>query len=258
MKNILTFFFVSVSLGAFCCDKDCIESLLAKAAAFQNEFKEEEAIEILEEVLESEPKNYEALWRTSYSYIRVGWLVEEDNDEAEERRKLAFITAREFAIKAYTLSPDQYESILVLGGANAKLAKYLSLKEQIQIAWDIKDFADRMLAIDDQSADVYYFLAWWHFKVGSASSFERFMAKIFFGGLPQGADVQKGFEAIRKAIDLNPGYAVYHYDLGIFYSKTDAPEEARSCFNNALTCPSSTPEDSIYKRYATMRLENLP
>ena len=231
---------------------------LKKAEAFQEAYQYEAALEVLEEVVKLEPHNHEALWRTSFSYIRIGWLIEEDgNPDGEKRRFTAFSKARHFAERAYEINPENYESIFVLGGSKAKLAKYLPIREQIQIAWDIRDFANRMLAINDQDPNVYYFLAWWNFEIGGASSFERFMAKLFFGGLPDGASVQKGFDLMEKAIAMNPEYAVYHHDLGLFHLRTQSFEGAKAAFQNSTQCPTNSPEDSIYKRYAQKQLELL-
>jgi len=258
MKFFLSIFLAVVSFSSYACDKACIESLLHRAQVFQDKYQYEASLEVLEEVINLEPFNHEALWRASFSYIRIGWLIEEDGKQESEKRRIeAFTNARKFAIRAYEIDPENYESIFVLGGSKAKLAKYRPIKEQIQIAWDIKDFADRMLAINDQDPNVYYFLAWWNFEIGGASLFERFMAKLFFGGLPEGATVQKGFDLMEKAISLKPEYAVYHHDLGLFHLQTESYKEARKAFRNTLVCPTKTPEDSIYKSYAQKRLKQL-
>lgn len=214
----------------------------AKADSLFNNFAEEEALELYQQILEEDPYNYTALWRTSLLYSRVGNLFDD-----EDRKKEYFQRGIELAEQALEADSTDVESNFVMSVAMGRQALIAGARDRVAAAREIKKYADRALEIDPEHPGVHHVLGRWHHRMANLSFGERTAAKILYGGIPDGSSNEKAIEHLQKAIDLNADFVLYHRDLALVYEEVGEEKEAvRSC-EEALEVETRGAEDDDYK-----------
>lgn len=231
-----------------------VSALMVQADAEQEAFRDNSAIHLYEQVLQQEPDNRKALYKLVILYLRIGWLVEDDNKPlAEERYRKAMKHARHL----YSIAPNSFEGNLCMGGATARLAQFYSAKDRVHAAWDIKKYADVALSINPEYPDLKHLLAWWNYELTKPTWLERSLAKMLFGGIPNGADVQHSIDYMKELISHRPDYTVYKYDLAVFYNYIGEQMEAKKLLKQVLDLRPKAPEDHSYIESAKRFLQRL-
>lgn len=226
---------------------------LAEALLLKEQYRDAEALAVLERLLNNTPNDATALLQVAHLNFRLGWL----HGEGEERRR-RFFAADQAAQKALALAPADVSTRLMAVVAKGKIAAYLSSGEQVRIAREIREDLDLLekLTGPDQ-VDLLHVRSWLHFKVGKTSPVERLLARVLFGGLPEDLNVDTAFALMRRAMELRPESPVYPYDIGIFYQRLGDAEQARPWFERVLAMTPATPEDKVYQDWARKRLVRL-
>ena len=228
-------------------------ALLAEALRLKEEYRDAEALVRLEDLLRDDAANGPALLQAAHLHFRLGWLY----SEGEERRRRFFL-ADEMAQRALAAAPDDVPTRLMAVVARGKIAGYLSSSEQVRIAREISaELAALARLLPPDDVDLLHVAAWLHFKVGKVSAVERLLADLFFGGLPEGLQVDTGMATMRRLIELRPESPVYPYDLGVFYQRLGQPGQARQWFEKVAAMAAKTPEEQVYQRWAKRRLAQL-
>ncbi len=227
-------------------------NLLNMACKLKEDGQESEALALFEKILKKEPENYQALLTAAYLHFRQGWLHSEHDQRREHYRILQL-----YSRKALALKPTEYAARLLAIVGKAKTARYLSPGEQVRVARELREDLAALSVIRPDDPDCVYVLSWLNFKVGKTSALEKFVASVFFGGLPEDLTIENAFALMHKVMQLRPGYIVYVYDLGLFSQRLGEPEKASSWYEKVLTMEAKTAEDVVYKAWAQQRLLEL-
>ncbi|MBI4768557.1 MAG: hypothetical protein HY787_28870 [Deltaproteobacteria bacterium] len=231
------------------------EDLLQKlksAETLKLRYEDRRALDIYETVLLFQPNHPEALWNAAYLHVRLGWL---GKDRSIQLRH--FQQAYAQASRIFQLNPERYEAHFVLWAAKANLAEFAGNGEKVKAARELEDHSRFLLKQRSDDPEVWYFLAWWHFKIARVSRTDRFFAALLFGGLPTGASTDQAIKCLQKAIILKPDYSVFHHDLGLFYERTGNPVKAYESYRLATSISPQTPEDYIYIEKARRKLAKI-
>ncbi|MGM0547068.1 MAG: tetratricopeptide repeat protein [Bacteroidota bacterium] len=213
-----------------------------RADSLYDSYEEEEALEAYRDILEEEPENFEALWRTSFLYSRVGNRFENKDDQ-----KKYFNRGIELAEKALEVDSSDAQSNFVMSVAMGRKALVSGARDRVAASREIKKYADRTLEIDSTHAGAWHLLGRWHFKVANLSWVERTAANTLFGGIPGDASNEKAVEAVQKAIELNDNYVLYYYDLATVYEEMGNDSEAIEACETAVEKENLTPDDPMLK-----------
>ncbi|WP_138429545.1 tetratricopeptide repeat protein [Fodinibius saliphilus] len=227
-------------------------SLIVKADSLYESFNEEKALDSYLKILEQEPEHYEALWRGSFLYSRVGNRLDKKSEKKEYFNKA--ISLAERALKA---DSTDSQSNFVMAVAKGRKALISGAKDRVAASRAIKKYADRALKDDENHAGAWHVLGRWHFKVANLSWIERAAANTLFGGIPGDASNEKAAEAIEKAISLNEDYILYYLDLAKVYEEMGREQDAIDKCNVALKKPLLTPDDSKLKNECKDLVEDL-
>jgi regulator of microtubule dynamics protein 3 len=228
------------------------ENLMARALRLREENRDVEALELFETILSQDPDNYRALVHAAFLHFRQGWLYSDADGE-----KLHYLKLQDYARRAVTQKPTEYQAWLINLVAKAKTAPYLSPGDQVRIARELQQDLEALIASRKNDPHPIYMLSWLNFKVGKVSSLEKLLAKILFGGLPGNLTTGKAVALMRQAIELRPDYAIYRYDLGLFQQRLGQLEKARASFEKVLSMAPREPEEVIYRQWAEHRLNTL-
>lgn len=223
-----------------------------KADSLYQQFEEEQALELYQQVLENNPNNYKALWRASFLYSRVGNRFNDKDDQ-----KNYYNQGIDLAERALKVDSTDAESHFVMSVAMGRKALISGARDRVAASRAIKKHVDKALEYDENHAGAWHVLGRWNFKVANLSWVERAAANTLFGGIPGNASNQKAADAIQKAIDLNDKYILYYVDLAKVYEKMGHDQQAISVCESAVKIDNLTPDDPTLKEQCRKLIYDL-
>ena len=229
-----------------------IDSLAEQADSLYQNYEEEKALALYKDILEKEPQNFEALWRTSFLYSRIG-----NRFEDEDRQEEYFNKGIDFAKKALTVDSTDTQSNFVMSVAMGRKALISGARDRVSASREIKKYVDRALKYDSTNAGAWHVLGRWHFKVANLSWLERAAANTLFGGIPGDASNKKAADALKKAIELEGKYVLYYYDLAKVYEEMGQDAQAIETCQQAITQPVLTPDDTDLKKKCQRLVQDI-
>ena len=244
MKNISMIFIILFSiLSSAEAQQSTLKPLEQKADSLFEQLQEKEALQAYERLLEEDPDNFEALWKASLLYSRVGFRLEDEDDQRKYYEK-----AKSLAEKALAMDSTHTQSHFVMSVALGREALISSPRDRLRAAKAIKKHADRSLRADSTNPGAWHVLGRWHFKIANLNFFERLAANALYGGLPDDASNKKAEQAIENAIQLNSRYPLYYYDLARIYDELGKEELAMKTCRKALKLNPMGPDDEKHKK----------
>lgn len=225
-------------------------SLEARADSLYSSFNEEKALKAYEKILEEQPRNYEALWRASFLYSRIG-----NRQEGKDRQKEYYNKAKSLAGRALAADSTDTQSHFVMSVAMGRMALISGAKDRVAASRAIKKHVDRALAYDSTNAGAWHVLGRWHFKVANLNFVERLAANTLFGGIPGDASDKRAAEAIERAIKLNDDYILYYHDLAMVYEEMGNKQKAIEACQTAVEKDNLTPDDPKLKKECSEWIE---
>ncbi|MDX5348412.1 MAG: hypothetical protein LPK19_14340 [Hymenobacteraceae bacterium] len=228
------------------------KELLAEARELFQNFKDSEALQKYEELLQVDSLHYEALCKASLINSRIG------SRYTDETRKIQFFSsAKEYAAKAYHLQPQDDESNYVMALAISNLAVVSGVKERIAVTRELKAHLDQALRDNPEHADAWHLLGRWHYKVANFNFAEVTAANLLFGGVPLGASNEKAIQAMQQALKYSPNNIQYYYDLARMYKSLKEKEACKNTLQCAVSLSLVTSEDLEVSRRCKNMLENM-
>jgi hypothetical protein len=248
MSRFLLLLFLVLPFENFSQD---IKSLLLEAQEQESAFKENEAFQKYAEILRIQPSNMFALCKCSELCSRIG------NRQTERSKKTDYFkAARTYAEAALRVNPNNSEANFVMAFAMGRLSLMSSGKEKIVAARDIKYYADISIKADPGNYKPYHVLGKWNYEVSDLNSFERTLAKLFFGGLPK-ASLKNSIIYFEKSRTLNPSFVLNYLELARAYRRSDQKNKSIELLNKMLTLPNILIDDSRAKKLGRQLLSEL-
>lgn len=224
--------------------------LLKQAEQLLNNYKDSEALRLYEQVISDSPENYTALCKASFLHSRIG-----DRFMDETRKLEHFSKAKEYALKAYELQPQDAESNYVMAVALGAHAMVSGPKERLEAIHQMKSFVDAALVSNSEHAGAWYMLGRWYFKMANLNFAEKAASKMFFGEVCGDATNAKAAEAIEKAIAYEPNNIRYYFDLASVYKEMKNSEACITTLQKALTLTLVTKEELELSRRCSILLQ---
>ncbi|MCW9707161.1 hypothetical protein [Fodinibius salsisoli] len=225
--------------------------LEGRADSLYEKHEEEQALELYEQILTKSPENFEALWRGSFLYSRLG-----NRQEGKDRQKEYYNKAIDLAEQALAVDSTHTQSNFVMSVAMGRKALISGAREKVSASRAIKKYADRAIEYDSTNAGAWHVLGRWHFKVANLSWLERAAANTLFGGIPDASN-EKAAEYIQKAITLDEDYVLYYFDLARAYRELDKEVQAIETCQKAIELPVLVPGDMEIKQQCKELIEDL-
>jgi tetratricopeptide (TPR) repeat protein len=196
------------------------------------------AISIYEAVLEKTP-TAAVMWRLARVYVCAGDVA------AQSEREAFYQKAEGYARRCVEQNPALSDGHTWLAAALGNLALYKGGNEKIKLSTEIKQAADRALQLNPKDDIAYSILGSFYRSLGGVGWFERQMAGVFLGGLPDGGYTESE-TALKKAIDLSPRTMRHHYELGLLYIDWNRLADARAALQKAQQCPVMIAADKLH------------
>ncbi len=226
------------------------EQLLRKAEELITNYKDVEALSVYEQVLAAAPDNYEALCKASFLHCRIGDRFSDDTHKLNH-----FAKAKQYAIRAYEINPDDAESNYVMALSLAGSAMLAGPRQRLAVTNQIKSFLDAALACNSEHAGSWHLLGRWYFKMANLNFAEVAASKVFFGGVCERPANNDAVEAMKMAIKYNPNNIRYYYDLATIYQEIKDNEAFVKTLEQALTISLDTKEELELSRRCKIMLQ---
>ncbi len=176
-----------------------------------------------------------------------------DQRDVGEKRRLAGL-ALDYAERAVAADPRDPISLLSVAISRGKLAVYSDTRTKVRYSRDVKDYAERALAIAPDYAWAHHVLGRWHYEVAALGMTARFFVKLFYGGLPS-ASVTEAVTHLERAVALEPDELTHHIELGFAYAAAGRRTEAKAAWERGLALTSRGKHDEPAKRRARAALD---
>ena len=166
---------------------DSVAKYMEIGDKYADKFEHKMAAFAYEKVLKYDPNNYEALWKAGDERTELA-----DKLEDKKVKQWNFERGAEHCQKAVTVNPDGWEGHFRLSVALGRLALFRGGKEKIKLSRQVKEEAEKAIALNPEADLAYHVLGRWHQNMANLSSVLRFFAKVLYGGVPPGTNGTTG------------------------------------------------------------------
>jgi tetratricopeptide (TPR) repeat protein len=175
--------------------------------------------------------------------------------ESDPARKQQHVEeALGYAQRALALDPDDAVNVLSLAILYAKLGLYAETSQRVEYARLIRQYAEQALALDPDYAWAHHVLGQWHVAMAELGATRRFLAGVFYGGLPRGSRAT-GLAHLERAVALAPDVLAHRVELGLACEAAKRTDEARRHWELALTLPVRDIHDPFVRQQAVDALQ---
>jgi len=229
-----------------------INILLKEASNLERVQKDNEALEKYKQVLSIEPSHLKALVRSAELSASIGGKQTDKNS-----KRLYYETALAYAKRAWQADSNQADAPYAMAMASGKMTDVETENKQI-VAYvkDIKQYADKALALNADHARANYTLGKWHYEMVTLSGLKKAAVKLLYGGLPP-SDLDKAIQYMEKCRTLDPYFVANYLDLAKAYKESRQPAKAIEVLNKLVKLPTRTGDDVALKAEGAKLLESM-
>jgi tetratricopeptide (TPR) repeat protein len=188
------------------------------------------AIDFYTAALDQRPDDPDVLWRLARVHVCRGEILEGGERTAECKE------AEMYAKKCIERDSTKPEGHCWLAAALGYLALDAAKKEQLRLSYELVREVNATLALNPNDDAAYSILGSFYRALGNVSWFQRQLAAIFVGRVPDGG-YEEAEVALKKAISLAPDVMRHQYELGVLYIDMGRRDEARRILERAATLP---------------------
>lgn len=229
-----------------------INVLLKEASNLERVQKDNEALEKYKQVLSQEPQHLKALVRAAELTASLGAKQTDKNN-----KRLFYETVLSYAKRAWQADSNHADAAYVMAMASGKMTD-VETENKLIVAYvkDIKQYADKALAINADHAKANYALGKWHYEMVTLPGLKKAAVKLFYGGLPSG-DLEKAILYMEKCKTLEPYFVLNYLDLAKAYKENRQPAKAIEVLNKLVKLPVRTGDDAALKAEGAKMLEAI-
>lgn len=250
MKTLI--FFLLILLPFFGFTQNEQQKLLNQAAKHEASLNETEAMNAYRQVLKINSNHYQALWKLSELYSRVG------NRHTTAAQKQQYLrTGKVYAQQAIKVSPAGADGYYALAVAMGTLALVESTtKGKINAVKDIRTNAEMALKYNPNHGRAWHVLGKWHYEVANLNFIERTAVKVMYGGF-EPASMEESIKAYERAKQLEPEFALNYLELAKAYKAHGQKAKAIQALKQLASTPEKTADDKNTKAEGNKLLRQL-
>lgn len=243
--------FFLVGLQGITAQTNDAERAMERANKLFENYMEKQALEEYQAVLETDPDNYEALWKSGFLFARIG-----NRFQDEEKKKHYFYKAMEHAQKAMDIDPDNVNSYYSLAVALGRRAIMSKPKQRVAATRKIHRVASNGLDIQGDHAGLLHIMGYMNYRLTNMTKLEKLAANILHGGVPDGSEGE-AVDYLESAVEERPDYILYYHDLAKAYIAYDQKKAALETLEKAVSLPEKTPDDPELKSSCEQMLAQI-
>ncbi len=189
-----------------------------------------EAAHLYDSLLTRSPHDAQALWRLARVYLCMGDVAPDNQVESYYRQ------AEQFARQCIAADSAIAEGHTWLAASLGSIAMFEGGKRKVQLTNEIKHELEIALRLDPRDDVAYSILGSFYRALGNISWFERQLASVFLGTLPEGGRPEAE-TALKHAIEIAPNVMRHRFELGMLYEESDRLADARQEFQAVMNLP---------------------
>ncbi len=152
---------------------------------------------------------------------------------------LGFETAR----KAKDLAPRDPATRVTLAIAAGRLAFYSEARRRLELSRVVKSESDEAVRLNPRYALGWHVLGRWNYEIANLNTLLRVLAEAIYGKMPPASN-EEAIRCLQKAVELEPGNALFHAELGWAYLRVGRKNEARRELQRAISLPQRSRDDA--------------
>ncbi|MDD8018191.1 MAG: hypothetical protein PHP42_07445 [Bacteroidota bacterium] len=181
------------------------------------------AIASYETYLQTYPNDAGAEWRISRALISLGDVMKKDEREPYYRKAQTYSAS---AVQSDSLNSDAHTWYAISVGY---VSMYEGTRSKVKMANVVKHELDYAIQLNPQNDVAYSVLGTFYRALGNISWFEKQLANLLLGGIPDGG-FEDGERVLKKAIAIAPTIIRHRFELGVLYLDWGKKEEAKKIF----------------------------
>lgn len=198
---------------------------------------EEGALEACLQALETVSGDNNARITASYLLTRIG------NRKARLEQTALFSQALDLARAAVSAEPDNARAQLVLAISLGRIALVAPARDRMRFSLEIGAAAAKALELDSTLPGALHVYGLWQYRMATLSAAEMESAKALYGQVPRTGSTETSLSYLKKAVEAEPDFLLYRYDLARILWHLRQTEEARAQLEILLELPESMVDD---------------
>lgn len=243
--------FILSGLFAPVASADSVRQLMRRGEALESQLRSEEALKVFQEAERQKPDNVKVLCKIAKQYSD---LINDVHTPAEQKVRAQLALA--YSKRAVALDPNESDANLVMAVSYCKLTPYITTRERVLLCDDIKNYAERAIALDPKSDYAYHLLGRWHQEVARISPLEKTIGQALYGKIPD-ASLDDALALLDKARKLRPDRLIHQLEYGRTLVMMGRVEEGRREINKGLAMPNREKDDPESKDRARRTLASV-
>ncbi len=229
-----------------------VADLIEQGDGFDRQFKSAEALGAYEKAALVRPDDAVLRRKIAKQYVEMVL----DAPSRKERLRLSQL-GYDNAMQAKQLDPDDAEIRLTVAVAAGRLAFHTGdPKRKIELSRVIRDEAGAAIRLRPNYALAWHLSGRWHYEMAQLNAFLRLLAESIYGKLPPASN-EEAIRHMERAVQLEPGNAIFHAELGRAYVAAGRRDEARRELEKSLGLPQRSRDDAGAQDRARQALRNL-
>ena len=207
--------------------------------AFDRQFKSADALSAYEKAAAERPDDAVLQRKIAKQYVEM--VI--DAPSRKEKIRLAQL-GYDHALDAERLDPRDAEIRLTVAVAAGRLAHYSNdPHRKVELSRKVRDESAEALRLRPGYALAWHLLGRWHYEMAQLNPLLRVLAEAVYGKLPP-ASQDEAIRHLQKAVELEPGNALFHAELGRAYLAAGRKTEARRELEKSLSLPRRNRDDA--------------
>jgi len=212
-----------------------------------------EAYDLLVAGLETDPRNYELLWRATRAAVMVGMA-----EVGVERQNWWLDPAIVLGDRAVAERPEGIDGRHWRGAAEGRRAINAGPNYSADLAQRVSDDAHAILTIEPDHCGAHNMLGKMNYEIMSLSGIERFLGRMLVGKQAlRDSSWEEAETHLSAAVRSCPDIVVFQYDLAELYRKRGREDEALEAFRRVTELAPLHPVDPALQSDALRHLEEL-
>ena len=191
------------------------------------------------------------LSRTYYDY-GLDLMAHSEQDEARMYFERAILHAQRL-VEVY---PDNAYSHFLLAATMGNFAQFESGQRKVAIGRMVQLHSQKAIDLDSTLAYPYVSLGIYYREITQLKWFERTLAKMFYGRLPN-ISKEDVLKTLHHAVQLRPEFPFLHYELAMTYLMFEDVENALVHLNTLISLVPENSQDIRNQQNARTLIEKL-
>jgi len=247
MRSILRSLAACLAVASVQAAGDWIE----QGDSFDRKFKSAEALAAYQKALAANPDDPALLRRISKQYVEMVL----DAPSKKEKLRLAQV-GYDTALQAKKLAPNDPEVRVTVAIAAGRLAFYSEPRRRLELSSVVRSESAAAVKLDPGFALGWHVLGRWNYEIANLNPLLRVVAEAVYGKMPPASN-EEAIRDLSRAVELEPGNALFHAELGRAYLAAGRKDEAKRELQKSLTLPRRTRDDGGAQDRAKQALRGL-